>query len=312
MSLKLMDKTEEIQLVMSRPEKVLFPEDGITKGELIRYYHDIAEVMLPYIQGRPTTMQRYPDGIHGIMFYQKQVPDYFPDWIEQVAVEKEPTPRDPATRQCQVVCERAETLMYLANQSCITPHTWLSRKPDLCKPDRLIFDFDPSGEDFDFVWVKDGARRMRDMLTVLNLPTYVMATGSRGLHVVVPIRPELDFDQVKPLARKLAHILATEEPERFTIELRKKERGNRIFVDYLRNDYAQTSVPPYAVRPKHGAPVATPLAWEELDDPALTSQQYTLRTIFERLDQVGDPWAGMDEQATSLKPLVASLPQLGS
>lgn len=302
-----MARAQAIKLEFSKLDKVLFPEDGLTKGDLINYYRDVADVMLPHIKGRPVSLQRFPDGIHGMKFFQKETPDYFPDWIEEVAVEKEPTAKDPDTEQCQIICDRPETLMYIANQGCITPHTWLSRKPRLHFPDRLIFDFDPSGDDFDFDWVKDGARRMRELLSAMNLPSFVMTTGSRGLHVTVPIKPELDFDEVKPIARKLSEFLATEDPDRFTIEMRKKDRGDRIFVDYLRNEYAQTAVPPYAVRPKPGAPVAVPLRWEELDDPDLHAQQYTVRNVFERLESRGDAWEDISREAVYLKKAIQAL-----
>lgn len=297
-------KRPSIQMEFSKRDKVLFPEDGITKGELIDYYERVADIMLPHVIDRPTTLLRFPEGIHGFSFYQKEAPDYFPDWIEQVAVEKKPTAKDPDDEQCQVLCERPETLMYLANQGCITPHTWLSRKPLLHQPDRLIFDFDPSGEDFDFDWVKEGARQMRAMLEALDLPVFVMTTGSRGLHVVVPIKPELDFKEIKPFAKKLAEQLIEKHPERFTIEMLKKNRGDKIFVDYLRNEYSATSVPPYAVRPKPGAPVATPLTWDELDG-LKSSRQYTLRNVFDRLEKGGDRWEGIDRGAVSLKKRIA-------
>lgn len=283
----------------SRLDKVLFPRDGLTKGDLVDYYGRVAPFMLPHVEGRPTTLQRYPDGIGGFMFYQKEAPGHFPDWIEQVAVEKKPTAQDPEDTQCQILCDRPETLQYLANQACITPHTWLSRKPRLHNPDRLILDLDPSDDDFEKV--REGAWMLKALLDDLELPAYVMTTGSRGLHVTVPIRPELDFDRVKPLAKNLAERLVAGNPDCFTVEHRKQKRGDRVFVDYLRNEYAQTAVPPYAVRARDGAPVATPLHWDELRDPALHSQSYTLGTVLTRLERMGDPWRDIDRHAVSLR-----------
>lgn len=296
------------EIAFSRREKVLFPRDGITKGELIDYYGEIADVMLPHVSGRPTTLQRFPDGIHEFMFYQKEAPEHFPDWIELVEVEKKPTGKDPKDWQCQVICDRAETLMYLANIACITPHTWLSRKPKLNRPDRFVLDLDPSDDDFEKV--REGAFMLKELLESFDLPVFVMTTGSRGLHVTVPIKPELEFDTVKPLTRRLSEELVARNPDCFTVEHRKAKRGERVFVDYLRNEYAQTAVPPYAVRARDGAPIATPLRWEELKDSRLHSQSFQIRNIGERIARYGDAWANMQQYAVSLKKL-AKLFEIG-
>ena len=282
----------------TRLDKVLFPADGITKGDLIEYYQQVAPFMLPHIIGRPTTMQRYPDGIQKFAFYQKETPEYFPDWIQQVEVEKKPTWQDPDDWQCQVICDKPETLMYLANQACITMHTWLSRKPDLHLPDRLIFDLDPSVENFEAI--KQGARDMRALLDELALPSFLMTTGSRGLHLTVPIKPELDFDAVKAFAKKISERLVAQSPDLYTIEHRKAKRGDRIFVDYLRNEYAQTAVPPYAVRARDGAPVATPLDWSELDK-LKSAQAFNIKTVIARLKKQGDSWADIERHAVSIR-----------
>jgi len=275
---------------VTHADKILFPEDGISKGELIDYYCRVAETMLPHLRGRPVSMLRYPDGIEGKSFYQKQASAYFPDWIHYAAV-----PKKEGGVNRQVVCDDAATLVYLANQACITPHVFLSRDDRLNFPDRMIFDLDPQDEDFSLV--VRGATELRDLLMEAGLTPFVMTTGSRGLHVTVPLLRLADFDDVRYFAQVIAAVLVERDPDRYTTEMSIKKRGDRLFIDTLRNSYAATAVPPYAVRPKPGAPVATPLSWDELDDRKLTSRSYTIRNLFHRLDRIGDPWADIDRHA---------------
>jgi bifunctional non-homologous end joining protein LigD len=277
---------------LSNLDKVLFPDSGITKGELVDYYRKVAPLILPYLRDRPVSMQRFPDGIDGEGFYQKSVPDYFPDWIERVTVAKE------GGTVTHVICQNLATLVYLANQGCITPHVWLSRRDRLDHPDRMIFDLDPA--DDDFAAARRAARDLRELVDQLGLVAYVMATGGRGLHVVVPLDRSADFETSRGFARDVAELLARRDPERLTTEARKDKRKGRLFVDYLRNAYAQTGVPPYAVRPRGGAPVAIPLAWEELGDRKLRGHSYDVRNAFRQLGRVDDPWTGMGRRARGL------------
>jgi bifunctional non-homologous end joining protein LigD len=280
----------------SNEDKVFFPQSGITKGDLIQYYRDIAPVMLPHLQGRPLTMHRFPDGIQEEGFYHKEVPDYFPQWVDRVTVRK----KEGGTNE-QVVCNKAATLVYLANQACITLHTWLSRADRMNFPDKLVFDLDPS--DGDFEPVRAAAFPLKERLETLGLQPFVMTTGSRGVHVVTPLDCSQDFDTVRAFAENLADSLAEEYPQHLTTEQRKNKRGTRVFVDVLRNSYAQTSVAPYAVRAKPGAPIATPLEWYEMEDTSITSQTYTLRTIFQRMGQRDDPWKSLCSRARPLPVL---------
>jgi bifunctional non-homologous end joining protein LigD len=197
-----------------------------------------------------------------------------------------------------VVCNTPATLVYLANQACLTPHLWLSQVDQLDYPDKLIFDLDPPADDFEPV--RFAARALRDRLQELELDTYVMTTGSQGLHVVIPLDRKTDFDTARSFAREFVEYLAQQHPERLTTEVRKNKRKGRVFLDYLRNAYGQTAVSPYAVRAKAGAPVATPLEWAELGDSDLHAQSYTISNIFRRLGQKNDPWAGMRQHAQSL------------
>ncbi len=279
---------------LSHPDKVLFPDAGLTKGDLVEYYRRIAPTMLPHLAGRPVSMHRFPDGIEGKSFFQKDAPDYFPGWIHTEEIAKE------GGSVTHVVCDDAATLVYLANQACITPHIWLSRIDDLDRPDRMIFDLDPSGDDpeRDREEVRRAARRVHDGLEALGLPAYLMTTGSKGFHVVVPLRREEGFDEVRDFAHRLARRLADADPEHLTVEQRKAKRGGRVFLDYLRNGYAQTTVAPYSVRARPGAPVATPVGWDELD--GLDPRRYTLQNLFRRLAQKDDPWADIGRHASSL------------
>jgi len=286
-------------IAVSSLDKLLFPAQGgaeaVTKGELIEYYRQVAPILLRYLKGRPLSLQRYPGGIAEQGFYQKEVPDYFPDWIDRARIEVLET----GEIQEQVICNDPATLVYLANQNTITFHPWLSRADRLYYPDKLIFDLDPPGE---FEAARQAAWLLRDLLTELGLRPFVMTTGSRGLHVVAPLDRKADFDAVRDFARDLAVWLVRQHPDTLTVEMRKDEREGRVFLDYLRNAYASTAVAPYAVRARPGAPVATPLAWEELEDPALRSDTYTLRTLPDRLARVGDPWRDLGRHAHKLDP----------
>lgn len=295
------------EIRLSSLDRVVYPGDGLAKRDVIDYYRRMAETMLLHMVGRPLTMHRFPDGIDGSGFYQKEAPDYFPSWINRVPIDVE----GEGQEQEQITCENAATLVYLANQNCVTPHIWLSRTDNLHYPDKLIFDLDPPEDDFDIV--RQAALDLRTMLQEVALPSFLMTTGSRGLHVVTPLDGSADFDAVRAFARELAEALAARHPERLTTEQRKAQRRGRLFLDYLRNSYAQNSVAPYSLRAKPGAPVATPIDWDELQDSQLTSRRYTLRNIFRRLGQKADPWrdfqrhgVSLDEPRRQLRELVSA------
>ena len=245
---------------------MLFP-DGITKGDLIRYYQEIAGVMLPYLRDRPLSLARYPEGITGERIFQKNVGRHFPDWIPRAEVDK------AGGELCQVLAEKPADLVYLANQASIELHALLSRTGALHQPDQLIFDLDPPGDDR-FDDVRTVALRLRAILTDdLGLTSFVKTTGSRGLHVEVVLNAQEDFDTVREFARQVAMVLAAAEPGLVTVEPRKAARGDRIYADIMRNGYAQTAVAPYSVRAHPGAPVAVPLHWDEVADPQLSPRR---------------------------------------
>lgn len=278
---------------LSSDDKPFFPDDHLTKGDLIDYYDRIAETMLPHLRDRPLTLHRFPDGIAGEGFFQQARGDYFPDWLEGLDVDH----GGDTGRVTHILCDHRAALVYLANQGTITLHAWLSRRDQLRCPDQIIFDLDPPGDDFEPV--RRGARLVKAGMEAAGLVPFLKTTGSRGLHVVAPIRPEAEFGQVRELAKKLAARLADAHPDELTTEQRKNKRRGRLYLDIMRNVFGQTAVAPWSVRAKPGAPVATPLAWRELDDPELGPRSFTVTNVFRRLGQRRDPWAGMTRHAVA-------------
>jgi bifunctional non-homologous end joining protein LigD len=277
---------------ITRPEKVLFPDDEITKGELIEYYHRAASWILPHLRARPLALERYPDGIDQPGFFQKSAAHYYPNWIRTVTVKK------VGGTVKHVVCEDAATLVYLANQACVTPHIWLSRIDRLDYPDQMVVDLDPSGESFEPV--KATARSLKELLDQVGLPAYLKTTGSRGLHVAVPLKCREDFDSVRAFARELARVIVDQDPKQRTLAQLKSQRRGRVFLDINRNAYAQMVAPAYAVRARRGAPVSVPLEWDELKRKSLRPDGFTIRNVFARLEKVGDPWADFWRRGVSL------------
>jgi bifunctional non-homologous end joining protein LigD len=285
---------------ISRPDKLLFPDDGITKGEFVHYYADVADAMLPFARGHPVAMFRFPNGIDGQRFFQKQAPDYFPEFIRRVEI-----PKSKGTTNYPV-CDTEEAIVYIASQACIEFHLLPTLADKLGFTDRMVFDLDPSIEDFD--GVKRAAHLLRDLLAELGLPNYVMTSGSRGLHIWVPLR-ETEVEDVHGFANAAAEVLVSRGPDLLTTEFSKEARGDGIYVDVGRNAPAQHAVAPYSVRAKTGAPVATPLHWEEVADRKLGPQSYTLRTVRERM-KGKDPWSDMRRHAKSLDKARRALDRL--
>jgi bifunctional non-homologous end joining protein LigD len=290
---------EEIQMgrrrvPISSPGKVLFPQIGLTKLELARHYERVADAMLPYVRERPLAVQAFPKGIEEHGFFMKAVPDYFPAWVERVTV-----PKKGGTVTHPLANDGA-TLVYLAGQNVVTLHTWLSRADEPRKPDRLIVDFDPSKASGGFADVRAAARDAGERLRELGLATYAMVTGSRGIHVVCPLRRGPSFTDVHRFTRALAEQMVEDNPRKLTLEWHKAERGDRIYVDVNRIAYAQHAVAPYGVRARPQAPVAMPIHWEELSDRRLKPDRWTVANAGERLDSEGDPWKGMMRRARKL------------
>jgi bifunctional non-homologous end joining protein LigD len=285
--------------VITHPEKILFPEDGITKGELAAYYEAVAPIMLPHISGRPITMERYPAGIAQDGFFHKDVVKGFPAWLERVEV-----PKKGGTVHYPLASD-TRSLLWFANQNTISVHVWPSRVPKLHQPDVCVFDLDPS-EDNPAV-LRDAALRLRDLLGELGLSAWLKTSGSKGFHIVVSLDGALGFGEVAGFAHHVGQLLVSRDPDHLTQEFAKVDRGNRILVDTGRNGYSATFAAPYTVRPKPGAPVSAPCTWEELERGAVGPRTFGLRRMAERIAEAGDLWAGLNEQG---QPLAAAIERL--
>ena len=281
------------RVALTHPDKVLFPKSGITKGELIAYYGRIAPTMLPWLRNRPLTLLRYPDGIDKPSFFQKSASDYYPDWIARATVEKE-----SGSMQMPLATHAAD-LVYFANLAGIVMHPWLSRIDKPHHPDMLILDLDPPDAG-GFEVARRTALVTRKIAESVGLTPYLKTTGSRGLHVVIPITRAADFEAVSTFAGSLARQIARELPSDVTTEFYKEKRKGRLFLDTRRNAYQQTAVAPYSVRALEGAPVATPIFWEELKEKKLRSDRYTIRTVFAKLERDGDPWSDFRRHAKGI------------
>jgi len=278
--------------VITHPEKVLFPADGITKGDLAAYYDAVAPLMLPHLRGRPVTMERYPSGIGADGFWQKDVSKGFPAWLKRVEV-----PKKGGVVHYPVISDR-RSLMWVTNQNTITQHVWISRVPKLDFPDVCVFDLDPSNDDP--AEVRTAAIALRDLLDELGLPSWVKTSGSKGVHLAVPMDGRTPIGVVTAFANAVGTLLTSRMPERLTQEFSKADRGGRIYVDTGRNGYGATFAAPYTVRAKPGAPVSAPCTWEEIERGEIHPQKFTLRNMPARIDAVGDLWADMRKRGRSL------------
>jgi bifunctional non-homologous end joining protein LigD len=279
--------------VISHPDKVLFPRAGITKADLAAHYQRVAPYMLPHVRDRPMTLHVFPSGIDASGFIMKSIPRHFPDWIARASVPKR------GGTVTHVLANDARTLVYLAGQNAIAMHVWPARADHPRRPDRLILDFDPA-PGVRFADVRAAAREAGERLRSAGLVPFALASGSRGVHVVAPLRRGATFTEVHRFARALAEAMVADDPRRLTLEWRVADRGARIYVDVNRNAYAQHAIAPYSVRAREPAPVATPLRWEELSDRALRPDRWTIATIGARLEAEGDPWRGIGRRARKL------------
>ena len=261
---------------ISNPDKILFPF-GIKKIDLIKYYENISGLILPHLKNRLLMLERYPNGIKENKFYQKNIPGYVPKWIPRKKVKSEKFITN------YVICNNKETLIYLANLATISFHIWLSREDKLRIPDKLIFDLDPSIKRKNLL--NETTEGFRFILEKIGLNVFLMVTGSRGLHLVIPIKREMDFKEVREFAGEIADFVCSKDPENLTTEQRKEKRGNRIFIDTYRNGFTQTAICPYSARAIDKAPIAAPIEWDELRN--YNSQKYNINNIFKRKKE---PW----------------------
>lgn len=274
---------------------LLYPQKGLTKGDLRKYFEAVAPALIRHLEGRPLSMQR---ARNGDVFYQQRAPQRRPTSVHVVTTEtKNAGPIDHLT------CDNRTTVRLLADLRCVGVHCWTSRRHHLDRPDWMVFDLDPPKASSDgFAKAKKTAFLLRERLEDAGLRPYLKTSGSTGLHVVVPIRPELPFDDVRAVARKLAEDLHESHPVLTTLEMRKKKRGQRVFLDVLRNSRGQTVVAPYSPRARPDAPVSAPVRWEELHGLS-SSRDFDLLSIPRRLRESGDPWSGMARRRRSIRRL---------
>ncbi|HMC78810.1 MAG TPA: non-homologous end-joining DNA ligase [Vicinamibacterales bacterium] len=290
--------------MITHPEKVLFPGEGITKGELAAYYEAVAPLIVPYVKNRPITMERFPAGIDKKGFIQKDVSKGFPAWLERVEVPK----KDGSVHYPLISDTRS--LLWVVNQNTITPHVWISRAPKLDAPDVCVFDLDPTEDEKPAV-LRAAALALRALLEEdLGLPTWVKTSGSKGFHIVVPLDGKSSMGEVAAFTSAVGTLLVSRDPQHLTQEFHKKDRGGRILIDTGRNGFSATHASVYAVRAKPGAPVSAPCTWEEVEAGTVKPRTFTLRTMPARLAEAGDLWSDLRKRGRSLKRPIAALRRL--
>ena len=291
-------EVDGVTIACTNTDRVMFPEAGITKGEMIAYYRDVAEVMVPELRGRPLTVERFTKGVEQGGFFQKHAQKHFPPWIGRAELGLK-------TPVVYPVVNDAAGLVYMANQGSVAFHIWTSRAATPMSPDLLVFDLDPPAGKFDLV--RRTALRLREAFAALGLPAFVKTTGGKGLHVVAPLDETATFEQAMAVSTRLAQRLCRQHPDELTLEFYKKDRGDRLFLDMMRNAPGATVVAPYSLRGRAAAPVSVPIGWPEVEDPALRPDGFTLRDLRARLDAVGDPWAGLRARCACLADASAKL-----
>lgn len=290
--------------MITHPDKVLFPDDGITKGDLAVYYEAIAPVMLPHLRRRPVTMERYPSGIGADGFWQKDVSRGFPPWLERVEV-----PKKNGVVHHPVVTD-LRSLLWMTNQNAITHHVWASRLPDLQFPDLCVFDLDPSTDDA--AAVRTAALELRDLLAELTLTSWVKTSGSKGFHIVVPLDRKTPMEAAARFSDAVGRLFVSRAPDRFTREFAKADRDGRIYVDTGRNGYGATFAAAYTVRARPAAPVSAPCYWEEIERGEVEPRSFTVRNVPGRVASIGDVWADLRRSGRSLRAPIERLERLAS
>jgi bifunctional non-homologous end joining protein LigD len=292
---------------LSSAERVLFPEDGITKGDVFEYYRRVGPTLLPHLKDRPFTMKRYPHGIYGEVFFQKQAPKHIPSWIPTRQFRT--WPREGGSRLVDfALVNTPEAVLFMVQNNCIDMNAWYSRvdKPD--RPDFVLFDLDPP--DDGFALAIEVAHLIRELLDELGLPGYVKTSGADGIHVVAPIVRRATFQQTYAFAERASRLLEQRHPGKMTTEWLKKKRQG-VLVDHRQNGHGKTIASVYSVRPKPGAPVSMPLRWEELTDD-VRPRDFTMEKALARIEEHGDLFAPVLEDARPLGPAAKALEKLGS
>ena len=279
------------RIILERGDKVLFPADGITKSELIDYYQVVGERFIGYAARHPMVLRCFPEGIKGEGFFRKRAPQWYPSWIPRASVAKE------GGMLSHVLCDDEATLVFLAEQAAIEMHLWLSAVPAVEIPDRVIFDLDP-GPGAGLGALRSVAADLRSLLVEIGLDPHLMTSGSRGYHVVAALKGKDPFSQVHVFARRVAELVVSLDPSWRTVASHKVKRERRVFIDYLRNGYAQSAIAPYSVRALSGAPIAMPLSWDELD--VAEPRSWHLRDVAATGARRPDPWSDLTSRAASV------------
>lgn len=271
------------ELKLTNLDKVFWPKEKITKGDLIDYYDKISPYILPYLVDRPESMNRFPNGINGPSFFQKDTDHEGPSWLKKIAVPSESENKDID----YILCQNKETLLYMVNLGCIEINPWSSRVKKMDYPDFLVIDLDP--EKISFEKVIEAALVTKKVFDTLGIDSYCKTSGATGLHIFVPMGAKYTYDQVKEFAHIIATLVNEKLPNTTSLERRPVKRQKKIYLDFLQNRKGQTLAAPYSARPKPGATVSTPLKWSEVK-PGLKPTDFTIKNIFRRLDKVGDLW----------------------
>ncbi|MBV9150112.1 MAG: non-homologous end-joining DNA ligase [Candidatus Eremiobacteraeota bacterium] len=299
------------QLTLSNLEKVLWPDDGYTKGDLIRYYQNVAQWILPHLKDRPLTLQRYPDGIEGPSFFEKQAPKFTPMWVKTVRVSAPYRTRGTATKIDYILCNDEPTLVFCANLASIVLHVWYSRVESVDSPDYALFDLDPF--ECTVRTLANVALELRDTLQQIGLEPLVKTSGGSGMHVVIPLRAVYTYDAIKQFGEIVARRVAQARPKETTFErvIARRPKGT-VYLDYVQVGRGKTVVPPFSVRARARAPVSMPLDWSEVEalarkrnpDPAGEFARWTMKNAVSRLKREGDLWAGKRWRPARLEPAI--------
>ena len=291
-------KVGKITLHLTNQKKIYFPDDGLTKGDIVNYYNEISDIILPYLKNRPQSLNRFPNGINGPSFFQKDFDvDKIPSWLKTTKVKSD----SKSDYIDYLLCNDRATLLYMANLGCIELNPWNSTIKNPENPDWMVIDLDP--EKVDFKKVAETAAEIRKILESLEVESYCKTSGSRGLHIYIPLAAKYDYESVKIFARFIATTIHHQIPEITSIERTVSKRQNKIYLDYLQNNRSQTLAAPYSVRPKPGATVSTPLEWSEVNGN-LSPGQFTIKTILKRIDRKGDLWQPVLGKGVNLNKLI--------
>ncbi len=284
------------RLEVKNLDKVFFPEAGLTKGDVLEYYRRVAAVMLPYLHRRPLTLLMCPDGLKGPCYYRRKLPPHAPDWFPHVYY----NPKTKSGHVPLILVEDEAELLWLVNQAAIEFHHWAARWPELSRADLLILDLDPGEVGFEAVL--QAALIVREQLLALGLEAFPKTSGGKGLHLFVPLKPHHTHDEVRAWAKAFAEKLA-EETDLIGLPRKKSHAGDRVQIDYAQNGYGRNTAAPYTLRAKPGAPVSTPLFWEEVERGGFTPADFNLRSLPPRIEEKGDAWRGFFGQTFALPRL---------